>query len=148
MVIAESRIERLLQRFELVIVRALQLLLVILIVIATITLFALFFQGIRRNIGEIGSTEELHAVLQRGFGGVLIVLLGLELLETLKTYFSEHHIRVEVIIVVAMIAVGRHIIQLDFEHASASLLLGLSALILVLATGYFLVRRSHSLRKE
>jgi len=146
MVKAESSIDRLLQRFELVIVRALQLLLVILIVIATITLFALFFQGIRSNIGEIGSTEELHAVLQRGFGGVLIVLLGLELLETLKTYFSEHHIRVEVIIVVAMIAVGRHIIQLDFEHASASLLLGLSALILVLATGYFLVRRSHSLR--
>jgi uncharacterized membrane protein (DUF373 family) len=148
MVNAESTTERLLQRFELVIVRALQLLLVILIVIATITLYALFFQGIRSNIGEIGSTEELHAVLQRGFGGILIVLLGLELLETLKTYFSEHHIRVEVIIVVAMIAVGRHIIQLDFEHASASLLLGLSALILVLATGYFLVRRSHSTRTE
>jgi uncharacterized membrane protein (DUF373 family) len=144
MVNAESTTERLLQRFELVIVRALQLLLVILIVIATITLYALFFQGIRSNIGEIGSTEELHAVLQRGFGGILIVLLGLELLETLKTYFSEHHIRVEVIIVVAMIAVGRHIIQLDFEHAPASLLLGLSALILVMATGYFLVRRSHS----
>jgi uncharacterized membrane protein (DUF373 family) len=144
MVNAESTTERLLQRFELVIVRALQLLLVILIVIATITLYALFFQGIRSNIAEIGSTEELHAVLQRGFGGILIVLLGLELLETLKTYFSEHHIRVEVIIVVAMIAVGRHIIQLDFEHAPASLLLGLSALILVMATGYFLVRRSHS----
>jgi len=144
MVNAESTTERLLQRFELVIVRALQLLLVILIVIATITLYALFFQGIRSNIGEIGSTEELHAVLQRGFGGILIVLLGLELLETLKTYFSEHHIRVEVIIVVAMIAVGRHIIQLDFEHAPAALLLGLSALILVMATGYFLVRRSHS----
>jgi len=144
MVNAESTTERLLQRFELVIVRALQLLLVILIVIATITLYALFFQGIRSNIAEIGSTEELHVVLQRGFGGILIVLLGLELLETLKTYFSEHHIRVEVIIVVAMIAVGRHIIQLDFEHAPASLLLGLSALILVMATGYFLVRRSHS----
>jgi len=144
MVNAESTTERLLQRFELVIVRALQLLLVILIVIATITLYALFFQGIRSNIAEIGSTEELHVVLQRGFGGILIVLLGLELLETLKTYFSKHHIRVEVIIVVAMIAVGRHIIQLDFEHAPASLLLGLSALILVMATGYFLVRRSHS----
>jgi uncharacterized membrane protein (DUF373 family) len=144
---AESRTEQLLQRFEAVIVGALQLLLVILIVIATITLFALFFQGVRNNIGEIGSTEELHVVLQRGFGGVLIVLLGLELLETLKTYFSEHHIRVEVIIVVAMIAVGRHIIQLDFERASASLLLGISALLLVLATGYFLVRRSHSTPK-
>jgi len=31
---------------------------------------------------------------------------GLELLETLSTYFSEHHIRVEVILVVAMIALA------------------------------------------
>jgi uncharacterized membrane protein (DUF373 family) len=85
-----------------------------------------------------------HGLLQRGFGGVLIVLLGLELMETLKTYFSEHHIRVEVILVVAIIAVGRHIIKLDFEHVSASLLFGLSVLMIGLTTGYFLVRRSHA----
>ena len=145
---AASHSERLVRWFEIVIVTALQVLLVMLIVVATITLYGLFLEGVRNNIGEIGSAEDLHGLLQRGFGGVLIVLLGLELMETLKTYFSEHHIRVEVILVVAIIAVGRHIIKLDFEHESASLLYGLSALMIALAAGYFLVRSSHSASKE
>src|SRR5262245_44219363 len=140
--------ERFLRWFEIVIVAALQVLLIMLIVIATIALYGLFLQGVRNNIGEIGSAEDLHGVLQRGIGGVLIVLLGLELMETLKTYFSKHHIRVEVILVVTIIAVGRHIIKLDFEHVSASLLYGLSALMIALAAGYFLVRWSHSSLKE
>ena len=140
--------ERFLRWFEIVIVAALQVLLLMLIVMATIALYGLFLQGVRNNIGEIGSAEDLHGVLQRGIGGVLIVLLGLELMETLKTYFSKHHIRVEVILVVTIIAVGRHIIKLDFEHVSASLLYGLSALMIALAAGYFLVRWSHSSSKE
>src|SRR5262245_23793727 len=126
--------------FEIAIIAAMQVLLVLLIVVATITLYSLFFQGVRNNIGDIGTAEDLHGLLQRAIGGVLIVLLGLELMETLKSYFSEHHIRVEVILVVAIIAVGRHIIKLDFEHASAPLLFGLSALSIALAAGYFLVR--------
>src|SRR5262245_63486282 len=98
-----------------------QLLLAVLIVIATVALYGLLFKGVRNNIGEIGSTEDLHGVLQRGFGGILIVLLGLELMETLKTYFREHHIRVEVILVVAIIAVVGHFVTLDFEHVPAVL---------------------------
>jgi uncharacterized membrane protein (DUF373 family) len=139
-----SLTQRLLRWFDIVIVATLQVLLIMLIVIATLTLYGLFLLGVRNNIGDIGSAEDLHGVLQRGFGGVLIVLLGLELMETLKTYFSEHHIRVEVILVVAIIAVGRQIIKLDFEHVSASLLFGLSALMIGLTAGYFLVRRSHA----
>ena len=145
---AAAKSERFLRWFEIVIVAAMEVLLIMLIVVATITLYGLFIEGVRNNIGEIGSAEDLHGVLQRGIGGVLIVLLGLELMETLKTYFSEHHIRVEVILVVAIIAVGRHIIKLDFEHVSASLLYGLSALMIALAAGYFLVRWSHSSSKE
>src|SRR5262249_38458222 len=145
---AASKSERFLRWFEIAIVAALQVLLIMLIVMATITLYGLFIQGIRNNIGEIGSAEDLHGVLQRAIGGVLIVILGLELMETLKTYFSEHHIRVEVILVVAIIAVGRHIIKLDFEHVSTSLLFGLAALMIALAAGYFLVRSSHSSSKE
>src|SRR5499427_9036490 len=135
-----SLTQRLLRWFDIVIIAALQVLLIMLIVIATLTLYGLFLSGVRDNIGDIGSAEDLHGVLQRGFGGVLIVLLGLELMETLKTYFSEHRIRVEVIIVVAMIAVGRHIIQLDFEHTSGSVLAGAAGLMLALSISYYLVR--------
>ena len=145
---AVSKSQQLLRWFEIVTVAALEVLLIMVIVVATITLYGLFVEGVRNNIGEIGSGEDLHGLLQRAFGGVLIVLLGLELMETLKTYFSEHHIRVEVILVVAIIAVGRHIIKLDFEHTSGSLLFGLSALMIALAAGYFLVRQSHSASKQ
>src|SRR5215813_5097145 len=139
---AASKGERFLRWFEVGVVAALQVLLIMLIVIATVALYGLFIQGVRTNIDEIGSTEDLHGVLQRGIGGVLIVLLGLELMETLKAYFSEHRIRVEVILVVAIIAVGRHIIKLDFEHVSESLVFGLSVLTIALTAGYFLVRQS------
>src|SRR5262249_392373 len=145
---AASKSGRFLRWFEIAIIAALQGLLIILIPQATITVYGLFIEGVRTNVHEIGSAEDLHGVLQRGIGGVLIVLLGLELMETLKSYFSEHHIRVEVILVVAIIAVGRHIIKLDFEHVSSPLLFGLSALMIALAAGYFLVRSSHSSTAE
>src|SRR6476646_1703201 len=84
-----AKSEKLFRWFEIAIIAAMQLLLVMLIVISTITLYGLFVQGVRKNIGEIGSAEDLHGVLQSAIGGVLIVLLGLELMETLKSYFSE-----------------------------------------------------------
>src|SRR5262249_28668355 len=90
-----SKSKRFLRWFEIVVIAAMQVLLIMLIVVATIALYGLFFEGVRSNLGEIGSAEDLHGLLQKGFGGVLIVLLGLELMETLKAYFTEHHIRVE-----------------------------------------------------
>jgi uncharacterized membrane protein (DUF373 family) len=46
-----------------------------------------------------------------------------------------------VILIVAMIALGRHIILLDVEHLDAMQLLGIGALALALTTGYYLVKR-------
>jgi uncharacterized membrane protein (DUF373 family) len=104
---AAERIER---GFEVVIVRAMQFLLMIMTTIAAIVLAELVVRNIRQVTTDIGSTEELHGALQRGFGGVLVVLLGLELLDTLKTYFAPHGNRAQAVLVVALIAVGRHIV--------------------------------------
>ena len=49
--------------------------------------------------------------MQNEFGGVLLVLLGLELIDIFKTYTHEHHLRLKIVFVVAMIAVGRHVID-------------------------------------
>jgi uncharacterized membrane protein (DUF373 family) len=46
----------------------------------------------------------------------LTVILALELLETLKAYFAEHRVRLEVILIVSIIAVGRHALEIDFDH--------------------------------
>jgi uncharacterized membrane protein (DUF373 family) len=80
--------------------------------------------------------------VQRGFAAVLLLMLGLELLDSLRTYFTEHRVRLEMILIVAMIALCRHVILLDVEHLDAMQLLGISALALALTTGYFLVKRA------
>ncbi len=91
------------------------------------------------NIQTAGEFEE---VLIRGFGAILAVLVGLELLETLKVYTSEHRIRLEVILIVAMIAIGRHIVQIDIHHANPLIYFGLASLALALTVSYYLVKRT------
>ena len=70
------------------------------------------------------------------------MLLGLELIDTLKVYFAEHNIRTEVILIVAMIAVGRHIIQVDYHHTGGLELIGIATIMIALAVSYFLVKKS------
>jgi len=68
------------------------------------------------------------------------VVLGLELMDTLRNYFIEHRMRVELLISVALIAVARHVIQLDYEHSSPSLVMAMAVLILTLSASYIGVR--------
>jgi uncharacterized membrane protein (DUF373 family) len=135
--------------FERAAIVVLQLLLMVVIAMAIFEMSVLVFEGIADRfannkgvVAAVDTVSDLQRVVQRAFGGVLLIILGLELLETLRTYFVEHRIRLEIILIVAIIAVGRHIIQLDFEHVSGVTLLGIGALMLALAGGYFLVKRS------
>src|SRR5437762_13795666 len=99
-----SSVEAIIKKFELVVVIAVELLLVLAVAISIAVLYALFINGVRTNLGAINSVGDMQIALQRAFAGVLLVMMGLELIETLKTYFAEHHIRIEVILIIAMIA--------------------------------------------
>jgi uncharacterized membrane protein (DUF373 family) len=123
---------------------AVGLLLAVAVAIAVVVLYVLIFSGLRANIASLESLSTLQLALQNVFGGVLLVLLGLELIDTLRIYFIDHHIRTEVILVVAMIAVGRHIIQIDFEHTGGFELIGMAAITVALAVSYFLVKRART----
>lgn len=132
---------RILEWIERVVVILLIALLVVIIGVALVELYTIFFTRIGSRLSEIQDASDFQEALQNGFGGVLIVLLGLELLETMKVYFKEHRIRVEVILFVAIIAMGRHIIQLEVSHADPMTLIGLAALMLALSASYFLLKR-------
>lgn len=137
-----ERLSSFLQRLILITV---QLFLLIIIVLAVAVLGSLLYQAIDHgDIFSIASASEFQMKVQRAFGGALLVLLGLELLETVRTYFTEHRIRLEVIMIVAMIAVSRHIIVIDFEHASGLWLVGVASLAIALGAAYYLVRRSQA----
>jgi uncharacterized membrane protein (DUF373 family) len=128
--------------FETIIVYALLVLLVIVIATATGQLFVLLFRNIADRLQETTDNLVLQENLQRAFGGVLGVLLGLELMETVRHYRQEHHVRVEIVFIVAMIAVGRHVIQLEYHTAQPMQMVGTAAMVLALAYGYYLLRRA------
>lgn len=134
--------ERIGTRFTTVVIGAMQLLLMIVITMAVLDLFWLFYVNVADRFREVDSVPDLQFVVQRRFAGVLLVLLGLELLESLKIFFKEHKVRLELILIVAIIAVSRHIIQLDFEHVQGFELIGIGALVIALTAGYFLVKRT------
>jgi len=50
--------------------------------------------------------------------------------------------------VVAVIALGRHIIQLDIEHLNGVTLMGIAALVLALMVGYYMIRQLESKRRH
>jgi uncharacterized membrane protein (DUF373 family) len=136
--------DKVISSVEFVVVTALQVLIIALVAVATADLYLLFVRNVIPELARIESAPHLLEAMQNSFSGILVVVLGLELLETLKTYFSEHHIRLEVILVVAIIAVARHVIQIDLEHTSGAVLLGIAAVILALTSGYFLAKKTQA----
>ncbi len=93
-------------------------------------------------------TMLLDATKLKGiFGLFLLVLIGLELVESMQTYLTDHviHAEVEIILLIALIAVARKIIIMDVDEMSFQTLLGIAAIVVGLAFGYYLLRHT---RKE
>lgn len=76
------------------------------------------------------------------FGGFLLVLIGIELLDTIKVYLKDNVIHVEVVILVAIIALARKVIILKVEDYTGLVIIGIGVLILALTGSYFLIRKA------
>jgi uncharacterized membrane protein (DUF373 family) len=135
-------LETLSERFEIFAIASAQIFLIFVIGVIVLHLAWLLVTQTWDRVREIESAADLQRTGQGAFGGVLLILLGLELLESLRTYFTEHRVRLELILVAATIAVGRHVILIDLEHAGGMQLIGVSALVLALTTGCYLTKRS------
>ena len=77
------------------------------------------------------------------FGLFLMLLIGLELIESTKSYLVEDQIHVEIVFAVALIAVARKIITLDVTKIDNLSLLGVSAIVVSLSFGYWLLKHAH-----
>jgi len=75
------------------------------------------------------------------FGYFLLVLIGVELLETLKAYVKRDVIHVRVVLEVALIAMARKVIVEEPNDVPPLTLLGIAALILALAIAFYFERQ-------
>lgn len=133
---------RFLELLERAIVVAMIVLLMAVLVVAVVDLWGLFITGAREKMSAVTTSADFQKILQNAFGGILVIFVGLELLETMRAYFAQHHIRVEVILFVAIIATGRHIVGLEVHGTPPLTFVGLATLMLALTGSYYLLKRS------
>ena len=126
-----------LKRFERLIILALLSMMIFVVFLSTIELAIVLVQEMLKPPLLLLNIEEMLSV----FGFFLMVLIGIELMETVKIYLEEETVHVEVIMMVAIIAISRKVIIMDIKKVDALDLLGIAAIILALSSGYFLIKR-------
>jgi uncharacterized membrane protein (DUF373 family) len=118
--------------------------LVLTLVIAAVILVALY----RLVIGVVDTLvlEALnpleHGVFQKVFGDILTVLIALEFNHTLQVVLARARgvIQAKVVILIALLALVRKLIVVDFYAVTPASLAALSALLISLGVTYWLVR--------
>ena len=132
------------EKFEKGVYAVLMLLLMAVLVVTVVDLVYLLGSSLRSFDGAYLNPSELTTV----FGAFLLVLIGVELLDTLKVYFRENAIHVEIVILLAIIAVARKVLLLDPTAAGQSgiaygfELMGIGVIVVGLAAAYYLIKKA------
>jgi len=130
-----------LKKYEKFMIQALMVMMAIVLGLATIDLGWLIIKDIMDSPIFTLHIDQLLDI----FGLFMIVLIGIELLETImKTYITQDQPHYEVVLSVAIIAIARKVIILDLKEVDSLTLIGIASIIIALTGGYFLMKRSRS----
>jgi len=131
-------LETLLSTIQKLTVIALAAMLAIVVILSTLHLGVLIAQEVWARPRFLIRVQGLLEI----FGYFLLVLIGVELLETLKAYLRKDVIHVRVVLEVALIAMARKVIIEEPNTVPSSTLLGIAALILALGVAFYFERQS------
>jgi len=129
-------------KFEKGVYAVLMALLMLVLLGSLLDLVWLLYDALIFTTPALLETRELIAVL----GAFLLVLIGVELLDTIKAYFRENSIHVEIVVLLSIIAVARKVILLDptgttgFEFGFE--LMGIGVIVVGLSAGYYLIKKA------
>jgi len=132
-----------LKKFEYIVVFSLIIMMVIVVVLTTVELGWIIIRDIITPPIILLEIDELLEI----FGFFLLVLIGIELLETIKAYLTTSVVHVEIVLEVALIAIARKVIILDIGRYDSLTLVGVAALISAVALAFLVIKR-HIKRNE
>ena len=125
-----------LKKFEHVIILALIFMMIVVVLISTIELaYIIVIDVISPPIFWLEIDELLDI-----FGFFLLILIGVELLETIKAYLAQKVVHSEIVLEVALIAITRKVIILDVKEYSGLAIVGIAALIISIAVAYYFLK--------
>ena len=131
---------KLLKKFEHYIVIGLLAMMALVVLLSTVELAVIIVQRMltgKPHLFLLDISDMLEI-----FGFFMMILIGLELIETIKIYLVDESIHVEVICLVAIVAIARKVIILDVYKLPPLSLVGIAAIILALSIGYFVIKKA------
>jgi uncharacterized membrane protein (DUF373 family) len=134
--------ETLITKAQKLVVLALAVLLIIVVALSTIHLGFLVAEEIWKPPRFLIPVQGLLDI----FGFFLLVLIGVELLETLKAYVKKDVIHVRVVLEVALIAMARKVIVEEPNSVPSLTLFGIAALILALGIAFYFERQAQRIQ--
>ena len=126
-------------------IQALMVMMAIVLGLATLDLGWLIIKDIAKSPLFFLSIDDLLEI----FGLFMLVLIGIELLESImKTYITHDQPHYEVVLSVAIIAIARKVIILDVKETDSLSLIGIAAIVVALTTGYYLMKKTQAREKK
>jgi uncharacterized membrane protein (DUF373 family) len=131
--------ETLLTKAQKLIALVLAVLLILVVVLSTVDLGFLIAREIWKPPRFLIPVQGLLEI----FSFFLLILICVELLETLKAYVKKDVIHVRLVLEVALIAMARKVIILEPNSVPGLTLFGMAALILALGAAFYFERQAH-----
>ena len=125
-----------LNTFERIVIVALLAMLALVVLLATVDLGWMILNDLLSPPVLMLHVEQLLELI----GSFLLVLIGLELMDTVKTYFTSKKVHVEVVLLVSIIAIARKVVILEPKDIDSLKLIGIAAIISALSIGYYFVK--------
>jgi uncharacterized membrane protein (DUF373 family) len=130
--------ETVITKAQKLVVLALAILLIVVVALSTIHLGFPVVQEIWKPPRFLIPVQGLLDI----FGFFLLILIGVELLETLKAYANKDVIHVRVVLEVALIAMARKVIVEEPNNVPSVTLFGIAAPILALGIAFYFERQA------
>jgi uncharacterized membrane protein (DUF373 family) len=131
------------KRFEQAIIIVLAVMMAVVVAFSTLDLANVIVEKLIDAPFLLLKAEELIDL----FGLFLLVLIGLELLEIIKSYAMDNVVHVRVVLTVAMIAIARKVIILNVDTLSATSMLGIAAIIVALSAAHYALKHDGTSHK-
>jgi uncharacterized membrane protein (DUF373 family) len=133
----DRRLTSYLDGFEKIITTILVVLMAAVVTLATVELGWILVKDVLTPPILLLEIDELLEL----FGLFLLVLIGIELLHSVKTYLEHRQVHLQAVLAVALIAIARKIVIVDPVKTDQTNLIGIAGVVLALTIGYYLVRR-------
>jgi uncharacterized membrane protein (DUF373 family) len=125
--------------FEHLVAATLVVMLMAVVVLVTVELAESFLRDLALARGNLLQGEQMFEL----FGSFLLVLVGMELLTSLKAYLRRGIVHMEVVLEVALIALAQKVIILS-PRSDAPTQVGLAVLVVAMAGSFWAVRAARS----